>query len=207
MGLVTKLTQLCEDKLGFDSNYLGFSNESGVNIDRHSQKINYQIVGQLSRRYVLSLPQLSTLTFSLTDMLPDTRWESSNYYIDKSADYLDWRYGHNPKNKYHYYSIHQNKNLVGYIICTISVYRIEVIDIIFDQKIIPISEIISAFSGFAYKLRKPITTYTYLPNILWRQAFPLLSLSKKLKIYLTIKSKKTSFYNQNRWLIQAGDIQ
>lgn len=207
LGLVTKLTQLVENKLGVNSNYLGFSNESGVNIDRHSQKINYQIVGQLSRCYILSLPQSSNLIFSSINKLPDIKWKNSNYHIDKSADYLDWRYGRNPKNKYHYYSIHQNQNLVGYIICTISVYRIEVVDVIFNQKVIPLSEIISAFSGFAFKLKKPITTYTYLPNILWNRAFPALSLSKKLGIYLTIKSKETSFYNPNRWSIQAGDIQ
>lgn len=207
MGLVTKLTQLIEKELGAYSNYLGFSNESGLNIDRYSQKINYQIVGQLLRRYVLSLPTSSNLSFSPIDTIQNVEWPNFSFHIDKSADYLEWRYERNPKNKYKYYAIHQNQNLVGYLVCNISTYRIEVVDIIFDQKTISISKIISAFSDFAFKLNKPLTTYTYLPGILWHQAFPLLSFSKKLQVYLTVKSKETSFYDPNRWLIQAGDIQ
>ncbi len=208
-GLVSKLTQLVEKKLGNNIGYIGFSNTNGVKIDRFSKNINYRILGQMASQYVLSLPYKTNLKITKTDSIFLQTTIASNYYgIFKNNDYFNWRYTRNPKNQFLYFSITKNANIIGYIVCKNQKTRYEVMELLFnkfDSK--TYNETIKAFANYAFYHRKTITSYSYLQNAFWSNQFPFISLKKKISIYFTIKSQDNHFLKLDDWIIQSGDIQ
>jgi len=206
-GLVRQLTQIIENQLGSNANYLGFSNQSGVEIDRHSKTINYQIIGQLSRQYVPCLPSKTNLTVDFVDSIPIYFTSNKYFSIQKTYDYLNWRYFSNSKNKYHYLKISHGSSTAAYVIISLRKYRVEIVDIIFNPSKTSLSKIVHSVINYFFYQRKLFCTFTYLPNIIWRDVFPVISYTKKLGIYLTVKSENKKYSDAFRWLIQAGDIQ
>ena len=69
------------------------------------------------------------------------------------------------------------------------------------------NKIIKAFSRYALLNGKITTSYTYLDNNFWKNAFSGISFKKNIEIYLTIKSKDNNIKNLEKWLLQRGDIQ
>lgn len=208
-GIISDLTQIIENKLGNYVEYIGFSNDDGVKIDKFSKKIGYKILGQINTRYVLSLPYKSSFKVMQVEKIPsETKWHLNNFGILKNADYLRWRYQINPKNKYTYFEI-RNKNLIiGYVICKKEKIKYDVCDLLLNDDNVKICKlIIKSFARFAFFQGKLMVSYSYLPNNFWMKSFPHISVSKKIPIYLTIKTKKTNLENVNNWIIQGGDIQ
>lgn len=207
-GLVSRLTQEIEKNLGTNCKYLGFSNESGVQIDRYSKKINYQILGQMASSYIFSLPYISTCKISKVEALETLPKQKSEFIsLNKDQGYLDWKYTFNPKYKYEYFKFERDGNLLGYIICKNSFLKYEITDLLLkndtstDYKII-----IKSFSTHALRHFKMLTSYTYLPNKFWAKALPLIKFSKNISIFFTLKTDVPEYLNSENWLIQGGDI-
>ena len=207
-GLITTLTQMVEKKMDKQSNYIGFSNYEGVKIDKHSKKINYDIIGQMSTRHVLSFPYKTDIKFIKIQKL-DLETKNHPYYsIHKNKDYFVWRYEKNPKCKYEYFEIKEKKQTIGYIIYKKKKTRFEVQELmLIESDFAKYNKIIKAFSRYALLNGKITTSYTYLDNNFWKNAFSGISFKKNIEIYLTIKSKDNNIKNLEKWLLQRGDIQ
>lgn len=208
-GVISSLTQAIEKKLGYQAEYIGFSNNDGIKIDKFSKKIGYKILGQMTTRYVLSLPYKTNLQIAQVDKIFAENITISNYLgILKNSDYLKWRYLENPKNKYKYFEVKNKNVIIGYIICKNNKIKYEVSDLLVNSdNMEELNLIIKSFAMFAFLKGKIIVSYSYLPNNLWIKSFPFLSLSKNVPIYLTIKTTKTDLLDINNWIIQGGDIQ
>ncbi|MFA6424156.1 MAG: GNAT family N-acetyltransferase [Candidatus Magasanikbacteria bacterium] len=210
-GIVSKLTLMVEDKLGPAVEYIGFSNSEGVKIDKFSKKINYEILGQMATKYVVSLPYFSNFHIKQIDEInfqPKSQHNTSGFLILKNNEYLKWRYKNNPKNIYEYFEISKEDVVAGYIICKNSKLKYEVNEVaLFENKEKTYKEAIKAFSKFSINRGKFFVSYSYLQNKFWKQCFPLLSFTKKINIYFTIKTADTNLEDVDKWRIQGGDVQ
>lgn len=208
-GLVSQLTQTIEEKLGPGTSYIGFSNESGVQIDKHSKKINYQILGQLRTKYVITFPYRTQLTINKVENFLNIETAPDNYFhLQKNASYFDWRYSSNPKNDYQYFQITNNNETIGYIIAKERKDKFEVSEILLvDNETKLWKTVIQAFSSFAIKQGKTFVSYSYLNNKFWSKCFPFLSISKTIPVYFTVKTADSDLLNAENWIIQGGDIQ
>jgi hypothetical protein len=208
-GIVRDLTLKIEEHLGPDTRYIGFSNESGVKIDRHSKSIQYQIVGQIVTRYVLSFPYVSPLIIKASDTIPIlSQGDSAYFQLLKDSRYTDWRYRRNPKYNYSYFSVLNRSGVVGCIVCKERPFLLEVVDLLLpkDDPVLYF-DTIRAFSAYAFRRMKFLISYSYLPNAFWSRSFPAMSLMKKIGYYLTVKASDKDLCDPERWIIQAGDIQ
>lgn len=98
-GIISDLTQIIEKEIG-EANYFGFSNNSGLQIDLNSKKINYQILGQMENRYII--PNIFDKKYEILevdnfDNLVINEFKSSLCEFKKDESYLNWRYFRNPK--------------------------------------------------------------------------------------------------------------
>lgn len=97
--------------------------------------------------------------------------------------------------------------LIGYLVCKKSKIKYEVNTLLIDKNIDKADLIIKSFARFAFFKGKIFVSYTYLPNDFWLKCFPTFSLSRKIPMYLTIKTSNDNLLKVNNWLIQGGDIQ
>jgi len=211
-GLVTKLTKAVEEQLGQGINYVGFSNQEGVKIDKHSKSINYTILGEMVKRYCINFPQLLFKKFkfepiTIDKLLHDIENIASIEYfsIHKDKTYLDWRYKRHPKHTYSYFAVLQDRDCFGFIICKDKLLRYEITEIICAQQG-KILEIFKEFSSYSLKKSKIITSIAYLPNRLWNKHLPL-AVIRNFGIYFTVKSTEEGYLDPNSWLVQGGDVQ
>jgi len=210
-GIVSKLTLLAEEKIGPVAEYLGFSNNDGVKIDKFSKRINYKILGQMATRYVLSFPYTTSLVVKQTgkiDLLSKNSYGKNGFGILKNNKYLKWRYTDNPKNTYEYFKISKDSVVVGYIVCKNSKIKYEVNDVLlFENEAKMYRETIKAFSKFSISRGKLFVSYSYLQNKFWDKCFPAFSITKKINIHFTIKTANTDLEDVDKWIIQGGDVQ
>jgi ribosomal protein S18 acetylase RimI-like enzyme len=206
-GLVKTLTQIIEKKLPKNQNYLGFSNTDGVKIDRFSKTINYRIIGQLSTRFLIPRPHLSTYQFiPSTELSFDTI--SGYIQIYKNQPYLNWRYFQNPKNKYQIFDVLYHQQKIGSIIYKKKLFRGELCDInLKTNNPKTWQSVISDFAFYCFLKGQLFSSLTFLPNKFWTVVFPNKFPRINIDIYLTVKSVNNYYQNPNHWLIQGGDIQ
>lgn len=208
-GIVSCLTQQIEKKIGPNVSYIGFSNNSGLKIDKFSKKISYNILGRMATQYVFSLPYRTNLNIKKTNSISLKNIELSNYFsIIKDDKYLNWRYARNPKNKYEYVKILKNEEIIGYIIYKENRLKYEVIDLLLKNNDPELyNEVIRSFAGYSLNQGKILVSYSYLQNKFWRKSFPTASIKNNIDIYFTIKAKDPDLSNLDNWIIQGGDIQ
>ena len=208
-GLVTHLTQMLEKVISPNASYLGFSNEDGVKIDKFSQKINYQILGQLTSKYVVSLPYSTNIQVVPFDKIPENFSHQSRFFqIKPSLDYLEWRYLHNPKTYYKCFALISQSSILGYIFCIDAKFKYSIYSLILvKQTPRDYHSAIKAFARYSLSQGKFITSYSYLNNTFWHHAFPMISFRKNIGIYFTIKSSAVDVLKADNWLIQGGDVQ
>jgi hypothetical protein len=208
-GIISDLTQIIEKKIGDNVGYLGFSNNSGIKIDRYSKKIQYKILGKFSKKYVLSFLYKTNLEIKKVDKISKEIIYNSNYFgILKNIDYLNWRYLNNPKRKYEYFEIRDKKVTIGYLVCISDRIKYEVLDLLlnnYDPSIVNLA--IRSFAKFAFVHGKLFVSYSYLPNNFWNKCFPILSFSRTIPFYLTIKANNNDLNDVNNLIFQGGDIQ
>ncbi len=207
-GYVSQLTKAIESNSKIE-NYFGFSNASGVLIDKNSRSIGYQVIGKLQTAYWLSKLQNNSTTTIEVANIPKEYLNNKKHYFSsfvKSKPYYNWRYVRHPKNKYHFIEIRFQNELVGYAVTHISRNVYVVSEIVTDEKPESYRLIFEALRYEALAKKKLIISFTYMPNHFWKLALPSRSLAvKNIEIYFTLKSKSLS--NQpNDWLISGGDI-
>lgn len=208
-GIISDLTKIIENKLGNNIEYIGFSNRSGIKIDKFSKKINYQIIGQFKKKIIPSFPYRKTYKIEQIYNIPKKINYNSTYFgILKNINYLKWRYEDNPKNKYKYFKVLNNSEIIGYIICKKRKVGYEMFDLIlhnYDKNIYNLT--IKSFAKFSLSKGVPLTYYEFLPNVFFNKCFSnILSFSKKIPIFLTIKSNNNNLKNIENWILQKGDI-
>ena len=207
-GLVTKLTQLVEKKLGESTNYMGFSNSSGVKIDKFSQKISYRIIGQMTTQYVVSYPYKINLQLNKISTLPKVKISYPPYFgLKKDSSFLNWRYSEHPKIKFEFLEITKNSLPIGHLVYKKGRKINEVSNILlknYNPKMY--REIVRAFANFSFKQNRLLTSYSFLKNKFWDKCFPKLSFRQKNEFHFTLKTKNLAMQDAENWLIQGGDI-
>lgn len=208
-GLVTKLTQLVECDLPKNMSYFGFSNKNGVLIDKNSRNINYKIISKLRRTYFLSMPYFGSIKLQkikkikINDVVYNS-WQG--FQIEKTYNYLKWRYIDNPKYRFEFYNIQNRNNIVGLAILQRTSNAFELVDLILKDFNF-VNETIKAILGLTFKSGNILLKFTYLENKYFSFAFPMLFFTRNINIYFTLKSKINNVLNPNKWLILGGDIQ
>ena len=199
-GIVTKLTKLCEEQIQIISDnkqnsYIGFCNESGLQIDLNSKKIQHQIVGQFNQ--LIIFPSFFNFK-NKSELIKNKKILTWN----KDESYLKWKYENNPKTNYEKIS---NESWTIYY--KKSFFKVEICDIIFktNQKL----DLSSAIDFIKNKFPTKIITLTYLPNssthFISNQR-PLFSLNRTIPTWLTVQSENSELLNSDNWLLFGGDI-
>ena len=199
-GIVTKLTKLCEKEIELISNkvqnsYIGFCNESGLQIDRNSKEIQHQIIGQLNQ--LIIFPSFFLFEGGLFD-----NQKVKLLTLSKSKSYLQWKYENNPKIKYQ--KITNEDCIIFYIE---SFLKIEICDII--PKAHYQLDLVSAINFTKKKFPTKIITITYLPNsatdFISNQK-TIFSINSKIPTWFTVRSKNNELLSNHNWLVFGGDI-
>jgi hypothetical protein len=199
---------MCQSQLPLSQFYLGFSNNQGVQIDRHSKTINYFIVGQLSTRYLLPSFRHSRFSFPSSPLPLPVPNLSKFFHVHQELSYLDWRYVRNPKCQYRYYTVMDNSRPIGTIICRENFFRCDISQVnLSTHNPQTWSSVITDFSRFCFTRGKFIVSITFLRNLFWNDIFPNKFSEKPAPVFFTIKSYNKSHLDKNNWLIQGGDIQ
>jgi len=208
-GIVSDLTQIIEISLPKDTNYLGFSNISGVKIDLHLKRINYQILGQMITRYMISLPRYNGVSvnevFALNYKILSVN-KSQKYELYKNTDYLDWRFYRNPKIKFIFLEITKKGKIIGNAVIRNSFFKCELLCIL-PLTLELLSDCIKSIKSYAFNKGCLVTSFTYLPNNVWNKFLPKYFFQRNSGVYFTVKTNVKSLLNSENWMIQGGDIQ
>lgn len=208
-GLIKDLTLSVERLLPKGVNYLGFSNKSGIKIDLHSKNINYQILGQMVTKYMLSVKSNLDMSVKVVSNLDNVFLNDEKLYgyeISKDFNYLDWRYYRNPKNKFNYLEFINKEQTVGYAVVKNKFPKCEIL-CVKSKNPDNLGNCINLIRSYAIKNCLFITSFTYLPNGVWDELLTRYFFQKKSGIYFTVKTSIKSFLNSENWIIQGGDVQ
>lgn len=219
-GLISILSKEVYKKvviLGIDFS-IGFSNESGIQVDRHSKGYGYQIVGRFQSYYFLAISRQKTGYLLNKINSPDRQLNLENdyYAIYKNQDYLFWRYVDNPSRAYEFYEVLNENKCVGIVVLKTSQSKLFIIDIILENiNQDRLSQVVKSINNLAVSLGKRIIIYSVLDNKLWQKVLNRgLSFQKSVhnKYYLTVKihdqsvNTDSTLLDANNWLCLVGDI-
>lgn len=208
MGIISDLTKLAETKMK-STDYLGFSNSDGVKIDKFSKTINYSILGRLTTGYFATyrgLFHVKQEKFGFKEVSKVTGVCSDFIQIEKSKDYLNWKFLENPKRKYNLMLLTENSKAIGFLIYTKHKLKLEV-HLITLKDPLKLKIVFPSILEFAYGKGAMVVSFTYLKNSFWNKNLPYSFIKKRTDIYFTVKSGKSDFTDTENWLIQGGDIQ
>lgn len=211
---LSKIVYLSRQKDQFDIS-IGFSNESGVMVDKYSSGYGYSIVGQFSRYISISTPQRSAYQLRPTQELKS--WSRlSLLHFSQNKYYLEWRYLRKPGNKYQILDVvNPTGKVVAQAIIIEFKSKIEIFKITTDQ-LDNIQFVLQSLRHYAFSLKKTTVVIRVLPNNFWKRTlrkshFLPLNLAST-DYYLTVKPlsdkiyKKTNFTNPESWFMMGGDI-
>jgi Acetyltransferase (GNAT) domain len=204
-GIATKLTLAVEQILDYNSNYLGFSNQSGVKIDQNSKSINYQILGQLSRHIILPVPLLFLYEVKIQLNLKaflDSLKILNNY----KRDFLEWRYVLNPKFAFQAVQVCQNNQILGTFIIYQSRLTVEILEIINCEDLIQVQRCIQVLANYFCCRKFKLLKIRCLYNDQLRLIIPFYNIRAKLPIYFTIKTRNKYFLSTQNHFILGGNI-
>ncbi len=220
-GLISTLSKLVYTDIARENIdvSIGFSNEAGVLVDKHSKNYGYHIIGKFQSYYSILTKRKSTIcelqrVASFEEEMP---LKNEYFSVHKTVEYLTWRYKDNPNNGYMFYKVLINGRFYGYVVLKNSNIRTHVIDIISDNSSVDtMKNIITAINNIALEHKKRFTTLCVLDNKFWHGVFnKTLSFkknSKKNTFYLTVKlhnpriGDNTSILDKDSWLCFVGDI-
>jgi hypothetical protein len=220
-GLISNLSKLVYkdvEKSGASMS-IGFSNEEGVQVDKHSTNYGYHIIGKFETYYhIVTQRKKTNCTLSKISSFKETVLQQKDFYsINKTVKYLDWRYKDNPNHDYLFYEAKMEDKFIGYVVLKKSKLKTRVVDVICpDDSTTTTRNIITAINNLALTDGKRLTTFSVLDNKFWHSVFnKTLSFKKTLKknsYYLTIKIHNTKLFNEeellnvDNWLCFSGDI-
>jgi hypothetical protein len=205
-GIAKNLTKLCESKIGEDASYIGFSNASGVKVDRNSKTIAYQEIGQFVSTYITPLQRTNASFEVISNTDFDFDIKPHHFTLHSSKEFIKWRYFSNPKIKFEYIDIYSDDKLVAKCIFRPSKFFVNIYWIGFeDNSDNTKSNILKHLSTHFAKQFK-ILKVTYLPNHFWQSIIPHFWNTKSINTYLTVKSSNQALTIPSNWNLQKGDI-
>ncbi len=222
-GLISKLSKLVYydiEKNNYDFS-IGFSNNSGIKVDKKSRDYNYQIIGEFHTYITAGLPffksdyKLEKVDNFQADILSKNKINYFNF--NKSKEYLDWRYKKNPKKHYNIYKIVLKKEDIGYIVVKYSKLSYTLHELCISNKYLSdLNNIMKALEKEAFKNKKLFVAYNVLDNNFWKDIFNSRRYVKKNvqkdKFYLTVKihnknlKLRDELLDENKWFLTAGNI-
>ncbi len=220
-GLITQLsTHVYNEvkKKGYDFS-LGFSNDEGVEVDKHANNYGYVVVGKFVRyfKFVLYKKNIDYL-LTRTDSLHQDYYSHHSKYlrIKKDHDYLYWRYIKKPNREYDVYNIMDGNRVVGYVILRFLKYKCYIYDIVTenDDKKHMIT-VLRSIENKALEHKVRLVIYNVLDNNYWQTLFNKYKYFKRtnntVNYYLTIKIHNTEMpkdiiLDKENWLLMNGDI-
>ncbi len=220
-GLISQLSTRVYDKVK-ENNYdfsLGFSNDEGVQVDKHANNYGYIIVGKFVRYFKIVVYR-KNINYKLirTDRLDkDYYCDHSKYLrVKKDHDYLYWRYVKKPNPEYDIYNILEDNKVLGYVVLRFLKYKCYVYDIVTenDDKKHMIT-VLRSIENKALEHKARLIIYNVLDNNYWKALFNRYKYFKKIQnninYYLTIKIHndkvpKDIILDKENWLLLNGDI-
>lgn len=216
-GLISALAKKTYSKIKKESYAFsfGFSNGSGINVDKNAKDYGYKIVGQFRtfRKIILPLPTKEKLTVSEIDAPSIKKLNNySNYYqIFLSQEYLDWRFKFNPAHEYSYIKVCEKDTILGYSIIKKSKYKVGI------YKVIEVSpgafeQVFSGTIDLLQKQKVRLVTVTILPNKFWLKILNkkrFIKARRKNDYYLTVfphKLADKSLLDKENWILMGGDL-
>lgn len=220
-GLITKLSAKVYNEVR-KNNYdfsIGFSNDDGVQVDKHSNSYGYVIVGKFVRYFKIVVYR-KNISYKLekTNTLDKDYYSHHSKYlrIKKDHDFLYWRYLKKPNREYEIYNIKENNKIIGYVILRFLKFKCYIYDIITenDNKKHMIT-VLRSIENKALEHNVRLIIYNVLENKYWQSLFNKYKYFKKannnVNYYLTIKIHndkvpKDIILDHEHWLLMNGDI-
>jgi hypothetical protein len=220
-GLISKLStevynEVKKKKYDFS---LGYSNDEGVQVDKHANNYGYIIVGKFVRYFkvVVSKKNINYKLVRTNTLDQDYYSHYSNYLrIKKDHDYLYWRYLKKPNREYDIYNIIEDNKVVGYVVLRFLKYKCYIYDIITenDDKKHMIT-VLRSIENKALEHNIRLVIYNVLDNDYWKTLFNkyiyLKRINNNINYYLTVKIHNNKIpidiiLNNDNWLLMNGDI-
>lgn len=218
-GLISRLSEATYRDISNSSRVLslGFSNDEGVKVDLHSVGYGYHVVGAFQSYGLMAMyfPQHVELTNVTTFEAVSYHIPEGLISIDKSKEYVIWRYQDHPGIPYLIYSVKKEHRQVGYVVLRSSQFRIDIVDIILeDMQENAVREVIQAVQNLAFHERKQLVVICMLENDYWKRVMKgCLGLKKPTSkaYYLTVRVHKSEIigsdiYDDQSWICMSGDI-
>jgi GNAT superfamily N-acetyltransferase len=196
---------------------LGYSNKDGVKVDRNAKGYKYQIVGNFTvyLKLVINVSRHTHRLQEITNFLEKTiNISPLTYSVEKSKEYLTWRYLKKPENTYKIYITQDHTFIILKFLGKICYVH----DIIFQKEptVKSFIEIMQSIEKEAVENNIRIVLYNVLENNLWRTVFHQAKYIKNhifsTERYLTIrihnheKINSEEILNKENWYIMNGDI-
>lgn len=219
-GLISKLSskvynEVYKNKYDFS---IGFSNDEGINVDKHSANYGYVIVGKFVRYFKIVLTRKKVKYLLKKTSIINKNLDNYSKYlkINKDHDYLLWRYLRKPKSEYDVYGILEKDINVGYVVLRFINKKCYVYDIISSsQEKSDMVSILRSIENKALDHKTRLIIYNVLDNDYWKNLFNRYKYFKKtnnkINYYLTIKIHNKNLVenfilNKENWLLMNGDI-
>ncbi|MDQ7009603.1 MAG: GNAT family N-acetyltransferase [Candidatus Gracilibacteria bacterium] len=195
-GLISKMSKKLYSNIEEKTFTIGFSNKHGVKVDKNSKGYGYNIIDNLVSFYFPTLLNSDGYNFeeiNNSSQIEKIDFNNFNFFddllkINKTEEFIKWRYFDNPNSNYNFYIIKFNNQIIGYYI-----FRIQnKIAILFDfdcKKGINKKKFISTFKNISIKKKCLIFKIILLENIFWNNLFKgFFKLKKNEEIYFTLKN-------------------
>ncbi len=219
-GLISQLSrQVYADVIAQNAALsIGFSNDEGVKVDQHANGYGYKIVGEFMRYGKIIVRRRSTpYTLQRTDTFSEPIYTAGMNFvrIDKSLEYLNWRYLRKPNHDYQVYRLIRGTCFAGYVVLRQSGYKYHVYDLITtSENSSDLQNILTATHNLIFELGTRVAIHYVLDNPFWRQVLRgCLRLPRGVTTYyLTVKIHPACFNGGERltqasqWVLMAGDI-
>jgi hypothetical protein len=199
---------------------IGFSNEYGIQVDKHARNYGYTIVGKFSNYFTLSLIKRKT-PYQLTPVQQIDQLSIDNdlpfFRIHKTKEYVSWRYIDKPNKDYFIYRISAANKSVGFVVLRVKNGKCYVHDIMVnDYTLTTLRTILQAIEITAIDLKTRLVVIPILENTYWRRVFfrthYMKERTSKANRFLTVKihneafQYKTELFDKDKWLLMNGDI-
>lgn len=218
-GLISLLAERVYEQIRLQGKALsiGFSNDAGVNVDRHASAYGYRIVGCFARYYGWCRRRTpSGLLLRRADSFSDvpiSGMTGAFLQIEKDAAYLTWRYLEKPGTTYELYRFEKG-SVSGYVVLVFLSYRCYVHDIITDATGKEWGAIVTAIENLAAERGARVAIFHVLDNAFWRTLLGRRYLRRptsKQNTYFTVKTHdmgaiRRDVYEKDAWLVMNGDI-
>lgn len=220
--LISTLSQYVYDevvKQGYALS-IGFSNDAGVKVDKNASHYGYKVVGKFVRYSTIAIPQrkseLKALEISLFPSSLEPNLFPNIFSMNKTSDYLNWRYVKRPNSVYRIFQLTQKDHLLGFVVLRFIGKKCYVYDILLLTPLkSDLLKVLRSIEKIALLNKAIFVIYNVLDNTFWKKALNAFRYYKKtdnqVNYYLTVKIHNPNIdqgtlLNKENWLMMNGDI-